>query len=270
MPRKRVVDPRFFKDWELYQAEQLAGLPLRLAYEGLWAVADREGRFEWKPEQIKTDVLPYDPVDFRAILEALLVAGFVRYYEAEGKPYGWIPNFTRHQPIHPREAKSTLPEPPPKASLATEMPGKGAPKAILSGKSPPASTSTSTSTSEELLVAGATGHTNGRHPTRRPSRDPPGMPNWVAEAVAIREQHIGVIAHGKLGKILKPLVDKRGWDEVKPVWEYFCEFGPVQDYLARVEGGTTREGEQPVKKLDYRTTPQFFVENYTQLVQASA
>lgn len=170
MPRKRVVDPRFFKDWELFEAEQKAGLPLRLAYEGLWAVADREGRFSWKPREIKLDVLPFDEVDFGAVMEALSAARFICHYEVEGKGYGYIPNFKRYQPIHPREAASTIP-PPPGEGLPS--PGQGLPKASLvtggDDPSPPASTSTSTpasaSTSEDSVLsepADAAPKNNGR------------------------------------------------------------------------------------------------------------
>lgn len=111
MARTRTVKPTFFKDAELYDAEVQYGLPLRLAYEGLWCQADREGRFLWKPRELKLDILPYDPVDFDRVLNALAEAGFIERYEVDGRVYGLIPNLKRHQHFHKTEAASTLPAP---------------------------------------------------------------------------------------------------------------------------------------------------------------
>lgn len=111
MARIRTVKPEFFKNYKLYKAEQDEGLPLRLAFEGLWTVADREGRFEWIPEQIKVDALPYDDVDFSRVLDALWTRGYVEKYEVDGVVYGWIPGFATHQVINNREKESILPEP---------------------------------------------------------------------------------------------------------------------------------------------------------------
>jgi hypothetical protein len=88
--------------------------------------------------------------------------------------------------------------------------------------------------------------------------------------VEIHAQHMGIISYGKLGGIMKPLVDIHGWETVKPVWEYFCEFSPVQDYLARAEANQLREGEEPVKRFGYNTTPKYFVEHFTVLAQQVA
>lgn len=114
MSRIRTVKPELFRHEELFEAEITSGLPLRLAFIGLLTVADCEGRFPWKPRTIKLDVLPHDAVDFAAILDALQAAGFIQQYEAEGKLYGLIPTFKKHQQISNREQErgSTLPEPP--------------------------------------------------------------------------------------------------------------------------------------------------------------
>ena len=112
MPRSRIIKPEFFKHAGLYDAEARSGLPLRLAFEGLWCVADRAGRFQWKPRELKLDVLPYDPVDFSDVLDALESAGFIESYSVEGKRFGVIPTFGTHQTFHHRESQSKLPEPP--------------------------------------------------------------------------------------------------------------------------------------------------------------
>ena len=69
----RCVKPEFYRHLGLYQLEQRTRLPIRISFEGLWAVADREGRFRWRAHEIKLDVLPYDEVDFAVILEELML-----------------------------------------------------------------------------------------------------------------------------------------------------------------------------------------------------
>lgn len=120
MPRQRMVKPQFFTHYELFEAEHRCGLPLRLAYEGLWCVADREGRFEWKPPVLKLDILPYDAVDFGAILTALEEAGFVRSYIVGERKFGVIPTFSRHQNPHVKEQQSVIPAPPISTGQAPE------------------------------------------------------------------------------------------------------------------------------------------------------
>lgn len=102
--------PEFFKHVELYEAEAATGLPLRVAFSGLWTVADRRGIFPWS-RSLKPEILPYDPCDFWAVLEALYGAGFVGRYQAGGKTYGIIPTFTAHQNFHVHEKESAAPAP---------------------------------------------------------------------------------------------------------------------------------------------------------------
>lgn len=111
MARIRTVKPEFFRHVKLYKAEIDTGLPLRLAFAALFTVADREGRFRWVPEEIKLDCLPYDDVDFSRVLDALATRGFLVKYESEGREYGCIPSFRKHQVINNREAQSILPPP---------------------------------------------------------------------------------------------------------------------------------------------------------------
>jgi hypothetical protein len=109
--RQRMVRPELFTHEDLFAAEKAAGLPLRLAFIGLWTQCDREGRFEWRPLRLKLAVLPWDEVDFTAILAALADAGFVKRYEADGRPFGFIPSWHRHQKPHHQEAASVIPCP---------------------------------------------------------------------------------------------------------------------------------------------------------------
>ena len=113
MSRIRTVKPELFKHEDLFDAELASGLPLRLAFIGLFTVADCEGRFKWRPRTLKLEVLPHDLIDFAQVLNALEKAGFIQRYEVNGEAYGWIPSFTHHQRLQTKElaAGSSLPAP---------------------------------------------------------------------------------------------------------------------------------------------------------------
>ena len=111
MSRIRTIKPEFFRHEALYEAERETGLPLRVAFAGLWTVADREGRFHWRPRALKLDCLPYDEVDFSRVLDALATRGFIVQYQGNGEPLGWIPTFCKHQVVNNKERDSNLPEP---------------------------------------------------------------------------------------------------------------------------------------------------------------
>jgi hypothetical protein len=112
MARIRTIKPEFFRHEGLYEAEIKTKLPLRIAYAGLWTSCDREGRFKWRPRQLKLDSLPYDDVDFSRVLDALQSRGFLVKYEIDGDQYGAIPSWKSHQVINNKELASILPEPP--------------------------------------------------------------------------------------------------------------------------------------------------------------
>ncbi len=113
MSRIRTIKPEFFLDERLYDLERETGLPIRVAYPGLWTQCDRAGRFEWRPRKLKVAILPYDDIDFSRVLHALTTRGFVQKYTANGEDFGFIPGFLEHQVINNREKESELPEPPP-------------------------------------------------------------------------------------------------------------------------------------------------------------
>ena len=109
MARIRTVKPELFRHEGLFELEEQTGLPIRLAFIGLFTACDREGRFKWRPRQLKLDVAPYDNIDFEDILNNLLKEGIINKYEVYGEVYGEIPTFKTHQVINQREAKSTSP-----------------------------------------------------------------------------------------------------------------------------------------------------------------
>ena len=68
--RIRTVKPEFFTHEGLFELEKETGLPIRVAFAGLWCAADREGRFKWEPRRLGVQILPYDQVDFSRVLDA--------------------------------------------------------------------------------------------------------------------------------------------------------------------------------------------------------
>lgn len=124
MARIRTIKPELFKHTRLFDAEKASGLPLRIAFAGLFTAADREGRFNWEPRALKLDCLPYDDCDFEQVLNALNAHGFIQKYEIDGRQYGCIPSWKQHQHINVREAQSTIPE-PTDASMCTHVIARG-------------------------------------------------------------------------------------------------------------------------------------------------
>jgi len=117
MARIRTIKPEFFRheglqDLEINHAKEY---PM-LVFAGLWTLSDKEGRFEWRPRQIKLDVLPFLKFDMEQTLKLLADNGFIEQYEVDGKYYGLIPSFSEHQRITGKEAQSPerYPTPPEK------------------------------------------------------------------------------------------------------------------------------------------------------------
>ncbi len=114
MARIRTVKPEFFAH------EELGALPFaaRLLAIGLMQLADSEGRLRWVPKQIEAHVFPWDDVDLDELASGLEGAGFLVRYEVDGRRFGALPNFCKHQRLSGKEAGmgSALPEYSPSAS----------------------------------------------------------------------------------------------------------------------------------------------------------
>ena len=74
MARARNIKPGFFRNADL------AELPIeaRLLFIGLWTIADREGRMEDRPKQIKMELFPADSLDCDDLLDQLAIVGLER------------------------------------------------------------------------------------------------------------------------------------------------------------------------------------------------
>ena len=105
--RTRTIKHDFFLN------EHLAELSpqVRLLYIGLWLCCDREGRIEDRPKKLKAEIFPYEDYDIDNMLDELAMGDdpFIIRYTVDGENYIWIPKFTKHQSIHPKEQKSVFP-----------------------------------------------------------------------------------------------------------------------------------------------------------------
>lgn len=224
MARQRLIKPEFFQHEELYRAEQSTvsapgkhgastglALPLRLAFVGLWTQADRRGLFAWKPSQLKLNILPYDTCDFSHVLDVLESFDFVRSYEVEGRKYGLIPTFAKHQSFHNKEAvSSTIPEPP---ASTVQGPVKPRAKPVRARGKPGASptvTVTVTGTGTDAV-------------NTLPADAEADHGNWVAELVELWEAKVGPLEHGRAGRQAKKLVKAHGWPTVKAALVAYLE-----------------------------------------------
>jgi len=106
MARARNIKPGFFRNADLVELPMEA----RLLFIGLWTLADRAGRLEDRPKQIKMDVFPADGVDCGALLDQLAATGMIERYEVNGAKYLQVVNFAKHQNPHRDEKASTLPD----------------------------------------------------------------------------------------------------------------------------------------------------------------
>lgn len=109
--RIRSVKPELFQDEELWDLAQSSGLPVLQAFAGIWCFSDREGRFEWRPRALGSLILPYWVGEFSAVMTALEREGFIVRYVVDGRTYGYVRNFHKHQAPNHREPPSELPAP---------------------------------------------------------------------------------------------------------------------------------------------------------------
>lgn len=106
MARIRSIKPEYFRH-ELLQDLEISnpGKYPMMVFAGLWTQCDSQGVFEWRPRQLKLDILPFIPFDMEASLSILHAADLIKKYEIDGKLYGLIPTFRDHQRLSGKEAQ---------------------------------------------------------------------------------------------------------------------------------------------------------------------
>ena len=110
MARARNIKPAFFQNEELAELSPLC----RLAFIGMWTIADFKGCIELRPKRLKIQLLPYDNCNFEEIVSALEKSRFISTYSVQGQTYLKIINFEKHQTPHKneKEAGSGIPDLP--------------------------------------------------------------------------------------------------------------------------------------------------------------
>jgi hypothetical protein len=115
MARARNIKPSFFANEDLAECSPLA----RLLFVGLWTLADREGRLEYRPRRIKGQLFPFEDCNIDKLVCELERHDFVRFYSAGACLAIWLPTFSKHQKPHHNEQDSDLP--PWSKALATKV-----------------------------------------------------------------------------------------------------------------------------------------------------
>lgn len=158
MARARNLKPGLFKNEVLGAADPL----YTILFEGLWILADREGRLEDRPLRIKGEVFPYrDGVSVDDMLNWLQAHGFIQRYTAQGKKCILVLEFVKHQNPHRNEAESVLPSPEaaqptsvqeqPQAEVVEKKPEEIASTSEFIGSAPADSLSSDSLSSDSLI-----------------------------------------------------------------------------------------------------------------------
>ena len=106
MARARQIKPTFFMH------EVVAGLPamVRLYWIGLWTLADRSGRVDFRPMRVKAQIFPYEDFNVEEATLLLESKGFAQRCKFEnGLTVLYICNWEKHQRPHQNESQSELP-----------------------------------------------------------------------------------------------------------------------------------------------------------------
>jgi hypothetical protein len=120
MARSRNIKPGFFRNADLVELPFEA----RLLFIGLWTIADRAGRLEDRPKQIKMELFPADNMDCDGLLGLLAGIRMIERYKAGGTRYLQVVNFGKHQNPHKDEKQSTIPPNDGTAESAIEDQGE--------------------------------------------------------------------------------------------------------------------------------------------------
>jgi hypothetical protein len=129
--RARNIKPGFFKNDLLAECHPLA----RILFEGLWCMADREGRLKDRPQRIRAEILPYDILDGKQnpTIDELInelaqkkdcdgTAAFINRYQVNGTGYIQVIHFKENQHPHVNEKPSDIPAPENSGTSTVQAP----------------------------------------------------------------------------------------------------------------------------------------------------
>ncbi|HEY9219524.1 MAG TPA: hypothetical protein VIO94_15865 [Phenylobacterium sp.] len=106
MARIRSIHPGIYTD-EAWASVSIAARWLGM---GICTEADDRGTFEWKPLGLKMKIFPADAVDVHELLAELAAANIVMRFDVEGRSFGSVRNFCKHQ--RPKKPKAWFPTTP--------------------------------------------------------------------------------------------------------------------------------------------------------------
>ena len=122
MARIRSIKPSFFRHEGLQEIERdHPGCCAMLVFSALWGHCDKDGTFQWRPNQLKLDILPFLPFVMAETLQLLLDAGMIVQFESNGRTYGNIPTFSDHQRITGSEKTEDAAYPAPPKHLGNTL-----------------------------------------------------------------------------------------------------------------------------------------------------
>jgi hypothetical protein len=180
MARSRDIRPEFFTDEKVGELS----LGARLLFAALWCHSDLRGVFEFSPRQLRVLAFPFDEgltsADVQAWIDEILAKCMIGRYEADGKTWGYITHWNKHQTISVREVEigSVRPSPPgwidpPSWAIIIE-------KAVKAGRlrrDDPRLPAGSTQNHSGTNPGSSQGHTQNTTPSPSPSPSPSPAPS---------------------------------------------------------------------------------------------
>lgn len=116
MTRQRMVKPDFFLSESLGDCE----ISARLAFIGIWVMADDCGNMKLQVKKMRTQIFPYDCMTdekFSDLLSQLERNGCIKVYTVNDETYVNVPNFNVYQTIK-KPSKTSIPAPSEKVQRA--------------------------------------------------------------------------------------------------------------------------------------------------------
>jgi hypothetical protein len=161
--RARNLKPSVFKNDLLAPADPL----YTLIFEGLWCMADREGRLEDKPVKIHIEVNPCRPFETtERSLTWLTENGFIVRYQVGQSRYIQVVTFKDHQNPHQKEPASKIPAPQASPGKAPGESGAGTGQAPVENKCGPADSGLLNPDSPSPIPVSLSPEASGTHEAR--------------------------------------------------------------------------------------------------------
>lgn len=173
MARARNIKPGFFRNADLVELSYEA----RLLFIGLWTIADRSGRLEDRPKQIKMELFPADNIDCEVVLGQLESIGMIARYDALGVKCIQVVNFAKHQNPHRDEKASILPTPDGHIAEHEEAPKKHGKNTVQAPCKEDANTMSIGLNPDPLIPDSLNPEEKKRSPRKREAPFP--VPDWI-------------------------------------------------------------------------------------------